>query len=118
MSAWLRYAAVSALIVFALGVGVVLLVSGADPGSVWLAAATAWVVQLAAFGMLVAGRRRESGFIAGWGGGMALRFVALAGLAMWVTASDIHQPESALLGLIGFVMVLVLIEPLFLRMTD
>jgi hypothetical protein len=118
MTAWLRYAAVTALILVLLAWGVVLLLSGADPRAVWVAAAAAWLVQLAAFGVLLAGRGREIGFVVGWGGGMAMRFVALAGMAIWVSVSEAHQPESALLSLIGFMMVLTLIEPLFLRMAD
>jgi hypothetical protein len=39
-------------------------------------------------------------------------------MAIWVTVSDTHHAESALLSLIGFAMVLVLIEPLFLRLAD
>jgi hypothetical protein len=104
--------------VFLLAFGVAGLVPGTDAASVWLAAGVAYVVQLAAFAVLVRGKRREMGFIVGWGGGMAMRGAALAGMATWVTLSDAHHPETALLSLIGFVMVLVLIEPLFLRMAD
>jgi hypothetical protein len=118
MAAWIRYAAVSALVVILLAGGVVVMVSRADAASVWLAAGVAYGTQLAAFAVLVAGKRRAMGFVAGWGGGMVLRFLALAGMAVWVTISDAHHPESALLGLIGIVMVLVLIEPLFLKMVD
>lgn len=118
MTAWLRYAGVSALIVVILAPLVDLVVSGTDRASIWLGAAVAWVVQLVAFAVLLAGRRREAGFVAGWGGGMALRFMAVAGVAVWVTVSDAHHPESALLSLIGLVMVLVLIEPMFMKMAD
>jgi hypothetical protein len=118
MTAWLRYAGLSGVILVFLALVVVLAVSGADARSVWLAAAVAWPVQLVAFAVLLGSRRRQVGFVAGWGGGMALRFLALAGMAIWVTVSDAHHPESALLSLIGFVMVLVLIEPLFLKMAD
>jgi hypothetical protein len=118
MTAWWRYAGASALIVVFLALVVLLVVGGSDPPSIWLGAAVAWVVQLVAFAVLLVGRRHQVGFVAGWGGGMALRFLALAGMAIWVTVSDTHHAESALLSLIGFVMVLVLIEPLFLKMAD
>jgi hypothetical protein len=118
MTAWLRYAAVSAPVVVLLALGAAVIVPGTDPASVWLAAGVAYGVQLAAFAVLVRGKRREMGFIVGWGGGMAMRGAALAGMATWVTVSDTHHAETALLSLIGFVMVLVLIEPLFLRMAD
>jgi hypothetical protein len=118
MGAWARYAAVSLVVVVALALGVAALVPGTDAASVWLAAGVAYGVQLAAFAVLVAGRRKGTGFLVGWAGGMAIRGVALAAMAIWVTVSDTHHAESALLSLIGFAMVLVLIEPLFLRMAD
>jgi hypothetical protein len=118
MRAWLLYGGASAVTLIVLALGVSAVVPGADAGSVWLAAGFAFVVQLAAFAVLVSSRRRPMGFVVGWGGGMGLRFAALAAMAIWVTVSDVHHAESALLGLIAFVMVLVLIEPLFLRMAD
>jgi hypothetical protein len=116
--AWFRYAAVSAAILAAFAFLVVLVVPGTHAGSVWLAAVVAYGVQLGAFAVLVAGRQRPMGFMMGWGGGMAIRFLAVAAMAGWVTVSDAHHAESALLSLIAFVMVLVWIEPLFLRMAD
>jgi hypothetical protein len=118
MRAWLVYAGVALVVLVLLALGVVLVVPGTDAASVWLAAIVAYGVQNLAFAVLLWGRRRTMGFVAGWGGGMGLRFAALAGMAIWVTVSDAHHAESALLSLIGFVMVLVLIEPLFLRMAD
>lgn len=118
MGAWVRYAAVSFGTVVVLALGVAALVPGSDAASVGLAAGVAYGVQLAAFAVLVAGRRKGMGFVVGWAGGMAMRGVALAAMAVWVTVSDTHHAESALLSLIGFAMVLVLLEPLFLRMAD
>ncbi len=118
MGAWSRYALVAAAVLVLLAIGTIAVVPGAQPPSIWLAAGVAWAVQLAAFGVLVRGRGGPTGFLVGWGGGMALRFAAVAGMAGWVTVSDAHDPASALVGLIGFVMALVLIEPVFLRMAD
>jgi hypothetical protein len=118
MKAWLVYAAVSAVVLLALGLGVASLVPGAQPEAVRLAAAVAYGVQLVAFAVLVAGRARAGGFIAAWGGGMALRFGAVAVMAVWVTVSDAHHPETALVSLVGFVMLLALVEPLVLRIAD
>jgi hypothetical protein len=118
VSPLLLYAGVSAALLLVLASIVVLVVPGTDAGSVWLAAGVAFGVQVAAFVLLGGGRRGGMGFVAGWGAGMGLRFAAVAGMAIWVTLSDAHHAESALLSLIGFVMVLVLIEPLFLRMAD
>jgi hypothetical protein len=113
--AWVRYAGVSAVLVVLLATGVVLVVPGTHAGSVWIAAVVSFAVQLAAFAVLLAGRSRDLGFAAGWGGGMLLRFGAVGGMAVWVTVRDGYHAESALLSLIGFMMVLVLIEPLFLK---
>lgn len=118
MAAWARYALAAAWIMVLLALAVIGVVPGTQPAAVWLAAGVGYVVQLAAFGVLLAGRDRAMRFLVGWGGGMALRFVALAGMAIWVTISDVHHPETALMSLIGFMLVLVLIEPLFLRMAD
>lgn len=118
MVAGIRYAVVSAVVLLFLALLVAGLAPGAQPAAVWLAAGVAWIVQLLAFTALMFGRRQPAGFVVGWGGGIALRFAALAGMAIWVTVSDAHHPETALLSLIAFMMVLALIEPLFLRKTD
>jgi hypothetical protein len=115
--AWLWYAAVSAAFLVPLATGVAVLLPGNHAGAVWAAAGIAFAVQLVAFAVLVAGRRRV-GFVAGWGLGMLLRFAALAALAVWVTVTGAPHAATALLSLVGFVMVLVLIEPLLLKLTD
>lgn len=118
MAAWVRYAAVSVLVVLVLAAGVVGLLDAADGPSVWVAAVVACGVQLAVFALLVRSRRRGGSFLRAWGGGIALRFLAVAGMAAAVTHADALHAESALLGLIAFAMVLALIEPLFLGMAD
>lgn len=118
MVSWFAYAAGSAALLVGLAAGAGALFAGADPEALWLAAAVAWGVQLMAFAGLVAGRRRGLDFMVSWAGGMALRFAAVAGVAFWVTRSSALDAATALLGLVGFVMVLVLLEPLFLRLAD
>jgi hypothetical protein len=118
MKAWFRYAAVSALVLLALALGVAFVIPGTQPSAVWLAAAVAFVAQMVAFAVLLLGRGKTAGFVAGWGGGMAIRFAAVAGMAVWVSLTDRHHPETALVSLVGFVMVLALIEPVFMRMAD
>ena len=117
MRAMLAYAAASAVLLAALVALVVGWVDAADPAGVRLAAWIAWPVQLAAFGVLVAGRSAV-GFVAGWAGGMALRFAAVGAAALWVTRAAGPDPASLLVSLVGFVFVLVLLEPLFLRLTS
>lgn len=82
-----------------------------------IAALIAWPVQMVAFAILVEGRAR-AGFLAGWAGGMAVRFGAVGAAAIWVTRTEAVDPASLLLSLVGFVFVLVLLEPLFLRLTN
>lgn len=117
MKAFLAYGAASAVLLVVLVLLVTAAVEAADAGSVRLAAAIAWPVQLAAFAALVKGRQ-GLGFVAAWGSGMALRLVAVGAAALWVTQVDGHDPAALLVSLVGFVMVLVLMEPLFLRLTD
>ena len=117
MKAFGAYAGASAVLVTALAAAVVILVGGADPAGVRLAAVIAWLVQLLAFGVLVAGRPGV-GFVARWVGGMALRFAAVGAAAVWVTRADGPDAVSLLVSLVGFVFVLVLLEPLFLRLTS
>lgn len=119
MRAWLRYAAVSVVVVLVLAAGVATLMPGVDGRWVWVAAGLAYVVQLGAFALLVVGKRRPpTGFLLGWGGGMAVRGAAVLGGVLWVTLADGPHPESLLLSLVAFMIVLALIEPLFLKMAD
>lgn len=111
------YAAVTALLVAGLAAAVRVLVAAADPAGVWLAAGLAWAVQLAAFAVLAAGWGGPR-FVVGWGLGMALRFAVVGGTALVVTRSNGPDPATALVSLVGFVFVLVLLEPLFLRLAD
>jgi hypothetical protein len=79
-----------------------------------ISAATAFIVQMAAFFIARAFARRKN-VIAGWGIGVALRFVALAIFAL-VAVPWLGLPLAAsLLGLATFLFVSTLIEPLFLK---
>jgi hypothetical protein len=118
MVGWFAYAAASAALLVGLSLGVSWLVPGAEPGAVWLAAGIAWVVQLAAFGALVAGRYRGRDFLVSWASGMVLRVTVVAGVAFWLTRTGSFDAASALVSLVGFVFVLVILEPLFLRLAD
>ncbi|MFW5952490.1 MAG: hypothetical protein ACOCVZ_10285 [Gemmatimonadota bacterium] len=117
MRAFFAYAGATAVLVAVLGLSVVAVVDGVDAGAVRLAAVLAWLVQLAAFAVLVKGRA-GLGFMAAWVSGMALRFAVVGGAAIWVIRTPERDPASLLVSLVGFVFVLVLLEPLFLRLTD
>ncbi len=117
MRPFLAYGVASGALLAALAWTVPAVVRVADPAAVRLAAGIAWPVQLVAFGALMAGRK-SGGFVAGWSGGIALRFAAVGAAALWVTRVDGPDPASLLVSLVGFVFVLVLLEPLFLRLTN
>ncbi|HUH11552.1 MAG TPA: hypothetical protein VMK65_00525 [Longimicrobiales bacterium] len=116
MKAWLAYAVVAAALLGLLATGLSLLLDDAATPALWLAAGVAYAIQLLAFGALVAGRDTGTGFIVGWGGGMALRLAAVAAMAFWVTQRSTLPAAPALVGLVGFVFILVLLEPVFLRL--
>ncbi len=118
MVSWLAYAAGSAVLLVGLVVVELAVVGSADPSAVWLAAVVAWSVQLGAYAALLAGRRRGAGFVVGWASGMLVRFAAVGAVALWVTRKPELDAASALLSLVAFMMVLVLLEPLFLRLAD
>lgn len=116
MKAWVAYAAVSAALLGFLATGVSLSLPAESAAGVWLAAAVAYPVQLLAFGALVATHGSGVGFLVGWGGGMALRLASVAAVAFWVLRRGTVPAAPALLSLVGFVFVLVLLEPLFLKL--
>ena len=118
MRAWLSYAAATAALLVGAALAVGALVGPGAESAVWLAAGVAYPVQLLGFGLLVAGRRKGRDFVVSWATGMVIRFVAIAGVAFWVTRGDRFDAAVALVSLVGFVFVLVLLEPLFLRLTD
>lgn len=118
MAALTSYAVASAAVLVLLVLGAGWLVEPEEVTGLWVSAGVAFVVQLAAFGALVAGRRRGWAFVVSWASGMMLRLAVVAGMAFWVTRETVLDPAVALVSLIGFVFVLVLLEPLFLRLAD
>lgn len=113
--AWLAYAAAGlVLTLVAAGVATRLVAAG-DARAIWVAAAIAYGLQLIAFGLLLALRGQAHLFMAAWLGGMVLRFGALAAAAAFVSRSAALPRGPLLLGLVGFVFLLLLLEPLFLR---
>lgn len=78
-------------------------------------AGLAYVVQVAAFGALVAVRRRGVAFFAAWGGGMLMRMAVVLVAGVWLTRVAVLEPAPLLLSLAGFLFVLLLLEPVFFR---
>jgi hypothetical protein len=115
LRSWATYAAVG-LVVVLLGAGVVsLLVDASAVRAVWTAAAIAYTVQLIAFALLVALHGQPQLFMMAWLGGMLLRFGALGACAFWVSRNAAELRGPTLLSLVGFLFLLLLLEPLFLR---
>jgi hypothetical protein len=115
MRAWTAYAVAGAVLTIAVAGIVSLLVGDAPSKAVWLSAALAYGLQLVAFALLLRFRDQANLFLAGWLGGMVLRFGALGALAFWATRFTALPPATLLLSLVGFVFVLLLLEPVFLR---
>ncbi len=115
LRAWLAYSAAGAVVTCALALLVSLLGGPEIARAVWLAAAFAYGVQLLAFGLLLRMRDQPNLFLAGWLSGMVLRFGALGGIAFWASRFTTLPLAALLLSLAGFVFLLLLLEPVFLR---
>lgn len=108
--------ALAAMAVVGLGAGVGALFLGPRASeSLWWAAGLAYGVQLVAFAALVATRDRGAMFWAAWGGGMLLRLGLVAFAGLWLVRAAALDPAVLLLGLAGFLFILLLLEPVFLR---
>jgi hypothetical protein len=84
---------------------------------IWVGLAAAWVVQAAAFAILVAASRRQpNGILAGWTVGTLLRLAVLAALA-WFTLGGVWPlpAEPTLIALSVGLFALLLLEPVVFR---
>lgn len=109
------YAATSLVLAAAGAVLGTVFLDGARARALWLAAAIAWGVQAVAFAGLMAWRDRVDLFMIGWVGGIGLRFAVLAAVAFWVRRSAVVPAESLLVGLVAFMFLMLLLEPVFMR---
>lgn len=91
------------------------LLDGAGRRGLVEAAATALVVQGAAFALLVRARVRPTGFLVAFAGGMLARLVVV-GVAGFVALGFAERSRTValVLGLVSFLFVLVLLEAWFL----
>ena len=113
--AWIEYAAAGAVLTLATVGLLMLIVAPANRGAVWFGASVSYAVQLVAFAALVAVKNNAQLFMLGWVGGMVLRFLMVGVVALLLARTAFLPVRPALLSLIGFVFVLTLLEPLFLR---
>ena len=72
-------------------------------------------VQLVAFGVLRAVRRNTNLFLAAWTGGTVVRLGLVGVVGFWLWRSRAVPAAPALLGLVGFLFGLLLLEPVFFR---
>ncbi len=112
---WLAYALTGLVATIVAAALASALVAADAVRAVWVAAAIAYGLQLIAFALLLALRARAEGFLAAWLGGMVLRFGALGLCAYWLSSSSTLPRAATLLSLVGFVFMLLLLEPVFLR---
>jgi hypothetical protein len=110
--AWLLYAASGAVATLLVATIAAALVG--ERRAVWVAAAIAYVIQLMAFGLLVTLNAQPQGFMLAWVAGMIFRFGALGVCAAWLSRTEVLPQSTTLLSLVGFLFLLLLIEPLFL----
>lgn len=115
LRAWSAYAAASVVLTVVVSVVVTLVADDRTAKAVWLSAGLALVLQATAFALLLRFRDHAALFMAGWLGGMVLRFGTLALFMFWATRFTTLPRGPLLLSLVGFVFMLLLLEPVFLR---
>ena len=115
MKAWTQYAVAGFVLA---GLGALLVTELVSPGNrqaVWFGAGLGYVLQIAAFGALRAVHGNMQLFMLGWAAGIGLRFLAVGVTAFWLMRTNVLPPQAALLSLVGFLVILLFLEPLFLR---
>jgi len=112
---WAGYAAAGLLLILVAALVAGQLVGPSGREGVWFAAVLSYLVQLVAFAMLLAVREQPQLFMAGWVGGIGLRFAVVGLVAFWLTRSRALPLEATLLSLVAFVVLLLFLEPVFLR---
>ncbi|MGD8699800.1 MAG: hypothetical protein PVJ43_10945 [Gemmatimonadales bacterium] len=117
MRRWAVYAGISAILVAGSALMIGFAFQATERLAIWAGLAVAWLVQAAAFGiLLVTVRRRPKLVVAGWTAGTFLRLAAV-GLAAWLTLSGVLAlpAEPTLLALVAALFVLLLLEPVVFR---
>jgi hypothetical protein len=115
IKAWLAYAAAGLLATSLVAIVVIAVSPAQNTRAIITAAVIAYVLQLGAFAALLAVREKNHLFLAGWLGGMLLRFGVVGGMLYWSTRNAALPVTPLVLSLVGFVFMLLLLEPVFLR---
>lgn len=113
LSRWWAYGVTSLLLVTVAVVALGAAVPESQAGGLRLAGGIAWTTQLGAFGLLALAA--SDGFLVAWLTGMILRLAAVGlGIALVLTGHDAGA-YGLLLGLVGLLFLLSLLEAMFLR---
>lgn len=91
-----------------------LVLGGPGATGVAVAGVIAFPVQMLLFAVMSRVRVGTNAFLAAWVGGMLARLVVVGLVALVVTRSSRLPEVPTLLGLAGFFLMMVLVEPLFL----
>jgi hypothetical protein len=111
----LGYAAVGAGVVVFVAARLGLILRPADAAAVWRAGALAYAVQVVALAVLLLAGRGQA-FLAAWMAGTVARLGLLLAVALWVVRTAAVPPAPLLLGLVGFLFVLMMLEGVFYRL--
>jgi hypothetical protein len=115
MSASLKYAAAGVCAIALIVAGLWPFLDVAARNGVLVAAVTALPIQVAAFAVLIRYRGELNGFLSAWVGGMMIRMLVVAVVAVTAVRTDAEGAVPMLLALVGFFFGLLLLEPVYLR---
>ena len=115
MTQTVRYGGVAFAALLVVNAGLWPFLSPAGRMGIFVAAVTAYPIQMVAFFMLIRFWGEGNRFLLVWVGGTVVRMGVLLVVALVVSQSETLPPAPTLLGLAGFFFGLLLLELLFLR---
>ena len=115
MSTSLKYAAAGVCAIALVIAGLWPFLDVAARNGVLVAAAIALPIQVAAFAVLIRYLGELNGFLAAWVGGMMIRMLVVAVVAVAAIRTGTEGAVPMLLALVGFFFGLLLLEPVYLQ---
>ncbi len=113
-----RYALTGLLMIAVAVAGLFPFLDDQGRSGVLIAAAIAYPVQVAAFGLVLRYRAEPSRFFIWWGAGVLVRMGVIVVVGLVALRIESLGAEAILLSLAGFFFGLLLIEPVFLKGAD
>ncbi|HUG02784.1 MAG TPA: hypothetical protein VML95_13030 [Longimicrobiales bacterium] len=113
---WLAYGFTSLVLVSAAVLALGAIVSAEQAAGLRIAGAAAWSAQILAFWLIA--RADAADFVIAWVWGMILRFATVGLAVVWVATGHEAGAKGLLLGLVGLLFVLSLLEAQFLGTTE